>query len=62
MQLADARKILKCGIDIVVLWLFRNFDFPIVDPANPWKSHNCGLWLQSEMWLRVTERAARPTT
>ncbi|KAL5327503.1 hypothetical protein ACEPPN_005201 [Leptodophora sp. 'Broadleaf-Isolate-01'] len=36
--------------------LFRNFEFQVVDPTKPWKSHNSGLWMQSEMWLRVTER------
>ncbi|PVH84007.1 cytochrome P450 [Cadophora sp. DSE1049] len=45
-----------------VFELFRHFDFQIVDPANPWKSHNCGLWLQSEMWLRVTERTLSAPT
>ncbi|KAL2060597.1 hypothetical protein VTL71DRAFT_9238 [Oculimacula yallundae] len=36
--------------------LFRNFDFQVVDPTRPWKSRNSLLWMQSEMWLKVTER------
>jgi len=29
-----------------------------VNPSRPWKSENVGLWMQSEMWVRVTERKA----
>ena len=36
--------------------LFRNFELEIVNPSRPWKSENVGLWMQSEMWVRVTER------
>ncbi|OCK80485.1 cytochrome P450 [Lepidopterella palustris CBS 459.81] len=38
--------------------LLRNFDFCLVDPTNPWKSANVGLWMQSELWVEVTERSA----
>lgn len=40
----------------VIFELFRNFNFEIVNPSRPWKSENVGLWMQSEMWMRVTER------
>ncbi|KAG4432139.1 hypothetical protein IFR05_012376 [Cadophora sp. M221] len=36
--------------------LFQNFEFQVVDPTKPWKSRNSGLWMQSDMWLGVTER------
>ncbi|KAF2809016.1 pisatin demethylase [Mytilinidion resinicola] len=36
--------------------LLRNFDFSVVDPTRPWKSANVGLWMQSELWVEVTER------
>lgn len=36
--------------------LLRNFDFSLVDPTTPWKSKNVGLWKQSQLWVRVTER------
>jgi len=36
--------------------LFRNFDFQLVDPTKPWKSQSNLLWMQSELWLKVTER------
>ncbi|RDW87449.1 hypothetical protein BP5796_03143 [Coleophoma crateriformis] len=40
----------------VFVELLRNFDFEIIDPTNPWKSGNVGLWMQSELWVRVLER------
>lgn len=36
--------------------LLRNFDFCVVNPDRPWKSANLGLWMQSELWVEVTER------
>jgi len=36
--------------------LLRHFDFSVVDPTKPWKSANVGLWMQSELWVEVTER------
>jgi hypothetical protein len=43
----------------VCLQLLRNFDFAIVDPSQPWKTSNVGLFLQSDMWMRVTKRVPR---
>lgn len=39
--------------------LLRNFEFTIVNPSEPWKSFNAGLFLQSNMWMRVTKREPR---
>ncbi|KAH7077999.1 cytochrome P450 monooxygenase-like protein [Paraphoma chrysanthemicola] len=37
--------------------LFRNFDFALTDPAQPWKTHNSlGLWEIHDMWVDVTAR------
>ncbi|KAF8851646.1 cytochrome P450 [Acephala macrosclerotiorum] len=36
--------------------LFKNPDITIADPSHPWKSDNYGLWLQKEMFVKVTER------
>jgi len=36
--------------------LMRNFEWGIIDPTNPWKSGNVGLWLQKDLWVRVSER------
>ncbi|WQF88082.1 Putative cytochrome P450 [Colletotrichum destructivum] len=39
--------------------IFRNFDLAPIDPARPWKAHNCmGLFVISDMWVQVTERNA----
>ncbi|KAK3695739.1 cytochrome P450 monooxygenase [Podospora appendiculata] len=40
----------------VYVELLRVFDFQIVYPARPWTSVNRSLWLQQDMWVRVTER------
>ncbi|TVY81737.1 Cytochrome P450 monooxygenase tropD [Lachnellula suecica] len=37
--------------------LFKNFDFTLIDPSMPWNSNNIGLWLQKEMFVKVTARA-----
>ncbi|KAJ0387841.1 hypothetical protein COL922a_001392 [Colletotrichum nupharicola] len=36
--------------------LFRRFDFSICYPLTPWKTANCGVHLQSEMWMRGYRR------
>ena len=39
-----------------VAQLLRHFDFQLVDPTNPWVSKNYGLFMQRNMWTRVTLR------
>jgi cytochrome P450 len=40
-----------------VFELFRQFDFAVVDPREPWKTFNClGLWEISDFWVGVTAR------
>jgi len=36
--------------------LFRRFDFTLVDPTNPWKSFNAGLFTQSDLNVQVAWR------
>ncbi|KUJ10427.1 cytochrome P450 [Mollisia scopiformis] len=36
--------------------LFKNFDITIADPSNPWKSLNYGLWVQKDMFVKITQR------
>jgi hypothetical protein len=37
--------------------LFRRFDFSLVDPLKPIRSLNRnGLFVQSDMWLRISQR------
>lgn len=46
-------------MDKVFFELLTRFDFTLVDPTRPWKSENVGLWMQSEMFVKVTERVQR---
>ncbi|KAK1771973.1 pisatin demethylase [Phialemonium atrogriseum] len=41
----------------VFVELLRRFDFVLVDPTNPWHSINCGIFLQSENWIRAYKRS-----
>ncbi|KAF2111803.1 cytochrome P450 [Lophiotrema nucula] len=40
----------------VFVELLRHFDFEILNPEKPWRSVNYNLFMQDEMWLRVSER------
>lgn len=39
----------------VFVELLRRFDFQVIDPSRPIKSFNMGAFVQSDMWVRVTE-------
>ncbi|CAK7568169.1 MAG: hypothetical protein SEPTF4163_006152 [Sporothrix epigloea] len=36
--------------------LLRRFDIVLVDPAHPWNSFNAGIFVQSDMHVRITRR------
>ncbi|PMD31924.1 cytochrome P450 [Hyaloscypha variabilis F] len=36
--------------------LLRNFEFTLVDPVIPWKGFNAGLFIHSDLWMKVTKR------
>ena len=36
--------------------LLRNFDLTVIDPMKPLNSINVRIFMQSEMWLRASER------
>ncbi|RDW68159.1 hypothetical protein BP6252_09555 [Coleophoma cylindrospora] len=38
--------------------LLRHFNFAIIDPTDPWHSVNVGIFMQSEMWVRVSRRGS----
>ncbi|KEZ44049.1 hypothetical protein SAPIO_CDS3787 [Scedosporium apiospermum] len=40
----------------VYVELLRRFDLCIVDPTNPWKSVNHGIFTQSEMWIVANKK------
>jgi cytochrome P450 len=50
------RNVAWIELNKVVFELFRKFEMVIVNPAKPWRGEHIGLWLQNEMWVRVTER------
>jgi hypothetical protein len=44
------------------LQLLRDFDFQLVNPAQPWKSVNYNLFFQSDMWVSVALREGESQT
>ena len=50
------RNVAFLELDKVFVELLRRFEFRLVDPTDPWKSVNVGIFLQSKMWVRVTRR------
>jgi cytochrome P450 len=40
----------------ILFELIRQFEWSIIDPTSPWKSGNVGLWMQKDLWVRVTKR------
>lgn len=40
----------------VFVELLRRFDLVLVDPINPWRSINTGIFLQSEYWMKAYQR------
>ncbi|KAG6060301.1 hypothetical protein E4U33_006955 [Claviceps sp. LM78 group G4] len=50
------RNVAHIEMSKTIVELLRRFDFAVVDPTRPWKSINCGVFLQSEMWVRARRR------
>ncbi|KAG6096819.1 hypothetical protein E4U30_001212 [Claviceps sp. LM220 group G6] len=50
------RNVAHIEMSKTIVELLRRFDFSVVDPTRPWKSINCGVFLQSEMWVRARRR------
>lgn len=50
------KNIANIELNKIYVELLRNFEFTLVDPAVPWKSFNAGLFLHSDLWIRVTKR------
>ncbi|KAI9783555.1 MAG: hypothetical protein M1839_003725 [Geoglossum umbratile] len=50
------RSIAMIELRKVFVELLRRFDLALVYPTQPWKSKNLGIWLQSDMFLRVSKR------
>ncbi|KAK4451284.1 cytochrome P450 [Podospora aff. communis PSN243] len=39
-------------------WLFRRYEFSLIDPVTPMKLRNATLWLISDFWLKVVPRGS----
>jgi cytochrome P450 len=50
------KNVASLELNKVFVELLRNFEFTVVNPAEPWKSFNAGLWIHHNMGLRVTKR------
>lgn len=37
------------------LKLLRAFDFQLINPTNPWKSRSYSVFVEENMWVKVTE-------
>lgn len=33
----------------------RHFDFQLADPRNPWDSQSYSIFVEKNMWVKVTE-------
>ncbi|OQD98439.1 hypothetical protein PENSOL_c009G10927 [Penicillium solitum] len=52
------KAIVMVELDKIFVELLRRFDFEPIYPGSPWKSSNFTLFMQKEMWVRVTKRIA----
>ncbi|KND92746.1 Pisatin demethylase [Tolypocladium ophioglossoides CBS 100239] len=50
------RNVALMELNKVFVELFRRFDLSLVDPTQPWKSTNCGIFFQSEYWIKAYRR------
>ncbi|KAK3689422.1 pisatin demethylase [Podospora appendiculata] len=51
------RNLASMELNKVFVELFRRFDFVIMNPENPWKSTNAGIFLTSDFWLKAYPRS-----
>lgn len=40
----------------VFVELLRRYDITLIDPSKPWSSVSAGIFLQKDMWVRITRR------
>ncbi|POR38486.1 Pisatin demethylase [Tolypocladium paradoxum] len=50
------RNVAFMELNKVFVELLRRFDLSLVDPTQPWKSSNYGVFLQSEYWIKAYRR------
>ncbi|KAK6834040.1 cytochrome P450 [Apiospora arundinis] len=52
----SGRAIALIELNKIFVQIMRNFDLESVNPSKPWVAVNHNVWLQSEMWVKLTER------
>ncbi|KAG6001640.1 hypothetical protein E4U21_003995 [Claviceps maximensis] len=50
------KNVAQIELNKTLVELLRRFDFCITDPTRPWKSISCGVFLQTDMWVRAHRR------
>lgn len=40
---------------LIIMQLFKHFDFHLVNPTKPWNSESYNVYVEDSQWLRVTE-------
>ncbi|KAF8848799.1 pisatin demethylase [Acephala macrosclerotiorum] len=50
------KSVAQVELNKVFVELLRNFELTIVNPQEPWESYSAGIFIQSDMWLRMTKR------
>ncbi|KAK3292860.1 cytochrome P450 [Chaetomium fimeti] len=50
------KTIVLVELDKIFVELLRKFDFELMYPGSAWKTRNFTLFMQKEMWVRVTKR------
>ncbi|KAG5995022.1 hypothetical protein E4U43_003120 [Claviceps pusilla] len=51
------KNVAQIELNKTLVELLRRFDFTITNPTQPWKSISCGVFLQTDMWVRAHRRA-----
>jgi len=51
------RNVALIELNKVFVELLRRFDMSLVDPLKPWNSVCCGIFMQKQMWMRISKRA-----
>ncbi|RDA94984.1 hypothetical protein CP533_0162 [Ophiocordyceps camponoti-saundersi (nom. inval.)] len=50
------RNVALMELNKIFVELLRRFDFCLVNPLRPWVSSNCGMFMQSEFWIKAYRR------
>lgn len=48
------RSVALLELDKIFVELLRRYDFGLLNPPSPWNSFSAGIFIQSELWVKVT--------